>query len=76
MLRQANNLKSYWYLEFNFKNMNNLVIDKKKYIIIARKDYDLLQKKAALKIRPEKTLTLVEARIYSKSLIHKWAREK
>jgi hypothetical protein len=56
--------------------MNDLVIDKKRYILIARKEYELLQKRAALKTKPDKTLTVVEARAYSKALIQKWAKEE
>ena len=56
--------------------MNELVIDKKKYVLVSRRDYELLQKRAALKTRPEKTFTIAEARAYSKELIHKWAKEK
>ena len=56
--------------------MNELVIDKKKYVLVLRKDYELLQRKAALKTKSEKTFTLSEARAYSKELIHKWAKEK
>lgn len=56
--------------------MNDLVIDKKRYILIARKQYELLQKRAALKTKPDKTLTITEARAYSKALIRKWAKEE
>jgi len=56
--------------------MNELVIDKKKYVLLLRKDYELLQRRAALKTKSEKTLTLAEARSYSKELIRKWAKEK
>lgn len=40
------------------------------------KKYQMLQKKAALKSRPEKTFTVEEARTYSKKLIRKWASEQ
>lgn len=56
--------------------MTQIVIDKKKYVLVPEKDYQLLQKKAALKSKPEKTLTVEEARAYSKKLIRKWAKEK
>jgi len=56
--------------------MTQIVIDKKKYVLVPEKDYRLLQKKAALKTKPEKTLTIEEARAYSKKLIRKWAKEK
>jgi hypothetical protein len=38
--------------------------------------HEYTQKKAALKSRPEKTLTIKEARAHSKKLIKKWASEK
>ena len=56
--------------------MNELTIDKKKYVLLPRKDYELLQRKAALKIKHEKTLGIAEARLYSKELIRKWAKEQ
>ncbi len=56
--------------------MTEIIIDKKKYILVADKDYQALQKKAALKTKPEKLLSLEEARAYSKKLIRKWAAGK
>ncbi len=56
--------------------MTEILIDKKKYILIPQKDYQALQKKAALKTRPEKIFSVEEARAYSKKLIRKWAAEK
>lgn len=56
--------------------MTHLVIDKKKYVVVPEKDYNALQKKAALKTKPEKLLSVEEARAYSKKLINKWASEK
>jgi hypothetical protein len=56
--------------------MTQIVIDKKKYILIPEKDYLNLQKKAALKTRPEKLFSVEEARKHSKKLIRKWASEK
>jgi hypothetical protein len=56
--------------------MNKLVIDNKSYVVIPTKSYQALQKKAALKTRPEKTLSIEEARAYSKKLIRKWATAK
>lgn len=56
--------------------MDEITIDKKKYVVLSCKDYEALQKKAALKTKPEKTLTLSESRAYSKQLIRKWAKEK
>ena len=56
--------------------MTEIVIDKKKYVLIAEKDYKALQKKAALKTSSSSLLTVEEARAHSKKLIHKWAKEK
>ena len=56
--------------------MTEIVIDKKKYVLIPEQEYKTLQKKAALKAKPEKTLSIEEARIYSKKMIRKWAAEK
>ncbi|MGN6618618.1 MAG: hypothetical protein ACTHJ5_15710 [Ilyomonas sp.] len=56
--------------------MTEIVIDKKKYILIPEKEYTALQKKAALKTKPEKILSAEDARAYSKKLIRKWANEK
>jgi hypothetical protein len=56
--------------------MTEITIDKKKYVLIPEKNYHALQKKAALKHKPEKTFSLEEARAYSKKLIKKWAEEK
>ena len=56
--------------------MTQIVIDKKKYVLIPEKDYQALQKKAALKTKSEKLLSVDDARAYSKKLIRKWAAEK
>ncbi|MEO8819556.1 MAG: hypothetical protein ABI267_04195 [Ginsengibacter sp.] len=56
--------------------MTEIIIDKKKYILIPEKNYHALQKKAALKNKSEKTFSLEEARLYSKKLIKKWAEGK
>ncbi len=55
--------------------MTKLLIENKKYVLLTEKDYLLLQKSAALKSKPEKTLTIKEARQYSKALINKWAEK-
>ena len=56
--------------------MTELLIDKKKYFVVPQKEYFMLQKKASLKKENEETLSLAEARAYSKKLINKWANEK
>jgi hypothetical protein len=52
--------------------MTQIIIDKKKYILIPEKEYHSLQKKAALKAKPEKTFTVEEACAYSKKLLRTW----
>lgn len=56
--------------------MTTLVIENKTYVVVPTENYQALQKKAALKTKPEKTLTIKEARAHSKKLIRKWASEK
>jgi len=56
--------------------MTAIVIDKKKYVLLPEKEYLELQKKAALKTKPDKLLSVEQARTYSKKLIRKWATEK
>jgi hypothetical protein len=56
--------------------MTQLVIDKKKYVLVPQKEYEALQKKAILRTKPAKTLSIEEARAYSKKLIRKWAAGK
>ena len=56
--------------------MTSIVIDKKKYVLVPEKEYQALQKKAALKTKTDKLLTVEQARAYSKKLIRKWAAEK
>jgi hypothetical protein len=56
--------------------MNTLVIDNKSYVVVPEKVYQALQKKAALKTKPGKTLTIEEARARSKKMINKWAKEQ
>lgn len=56
--------------------MNVLVIDDKSYVVVPIKNYQELQKLAALKTRPEKLLSIEEARAHSKKFINKWASGK
>jgi hypothetical protein len=56
--------------------MDIVTINNKPYVILPEKSYQALQKKAALKTRPEKVLSIEEARAYSKKLIRKWASAK
>jgi hypothetical protein len=55
------------------RNMTTIEIEKKKYVLLPQQEYFELQKKAALKTRAEKPMTVEAARAYSKKLIHKWA---
>ena len=64
------------YIRINFVDKNTLVIENKSYVVVPAESYQALQKKAALKSRPEKTLTIKEARAHSKKLIKKWASGK
>ncbi|MBN9351071.1 MAG: hypothetical protein J0H55_10330 [Chitinophagaceae bacterium] len=54
--------------------MTEIIIDKKKYVLIPERDYKNLQRKAALKTKPEKVFSIEEARTYSKKLIREWAK--
>jgi hypothetical protein len=56
--------------------MTTIEIDKKKYILLPEKEYSVLQKKAALKTKPKKLLSIEAARAYSQKKIRKWANEK
>ena len=56
--------------------MNKIIIDKKKYLVVPEKEFLMLQKRALRKTKPEKFLSLEEARSYSRKLIGKWAKEK
>ncbi|MBX9784732.1 MAG: hypothetical protein K2X48_15695 [Chitinophagaceae bacterium] len=56
--------------------MTQIVIDKKKYVLIPQEEYKALQKRATLKTKPAKTLSIEEARAHSKKLIRKWASGK
>jgi len=49
--------------------MTHLTIDNKKYVLIPEENYQELKRIAALKREPEKTLSIQEAREYSKGLI-------
>ncbi|MEK7224304.1 MAG: hypothetical protein AAB221_01305, partial [Bacteroidota bacterium] len=52
--------------------MTQIVIDKKKYVLLPEKEYLELQKKAALRSKPAKTLSLTEGKKLSHKLIDKW----
>ena len=56
--------------------MNTLELDNKEYVVIPKKEYERLQKLAASKNKPEKVLSIEEARAYSKNRIQKWAAKE
>ena len=56
--------------------MTELVIDDKKYFVIPEKNFQELQKTAALNWKPEKTFSISEARAYSKKRINGLASGK
>jgi hypothetical protein len=56
--------------------MNEVVIEKKKYVILSKNEFDTLRKRAASKFKPEKKLTIAEARLQTKKLIREWASVK
>jgi hypothetical protein len=55
--------------------MTKLTIDNKQYVLIPENKFQELQKKAALKWKPEKTFSISEARAHSKKRIQRWASE-
>ena len=56
--------------------MTQIVIGKKKYVLVPEKEYQALQKRAALKTKPQRVLSVEQARAYSKKLIRTWGAEK
>jgi len=56
--------------------MTHITIENKNYILLPEKEYQSLQRKAALNIKPEKMLSVSQARNHSKKMIRKWAEGK
>ncbi len=56
--------------------MNTLVIDRKSYLIILKKEYETLLTKTASKTPPAKKLSLAQGKKLAYKLIDKWAKEK
>lgn len=56
--------------------MNTITLDRIKYIEIPLKEYDELKKKVASQLRPEKPMSLAEARKYIYNLIDERSEEK
>jgi hypothetical protein len=53
--------------------MNEVTIEKKKYVILSKDEYDSLRRRAVSKYKPNKILTIAEARLQTKKLIREWA---
>lgn len=51
--------------------MTEIVIGKKKYVLIPQKEYAELKKKASANMKPSKLLSVEDARSYTKKLIRK-----
>ena len=56
--------------------MNTIVIEKKEYVVLAKKEYEQLLIKAASKTAPVKKRSLSEGKKLAHKLIDKWAKEK
>ncbi len=56
--------------------MNTLVIDRKKYVLVERSEYDRLLEKAAAKKPVARKLTLAEGKKLAYRLIDSWHKEK
>lgn len=64
------------FIIINRDVMNTLVIDRKSYVVIPKKEYETLLTKAASKTRPAKKLSLAQGKKLAYKLIDKWAKEK
>jgi len=56
--------------------MNTLTIDKKKYVVLAEKEYESLRTKAVSKSASAQKLSLSEGKKLAYQMIDKWAKEK
>ena len=56
--------------------MNTLTLEKKEYVVVPKKDYEILLAKAASKALPAKKLTLAQGKKLVYKLIDKWAKGK
>lgn len=56
--------------------MNTLVIDRKPYVVIPKKEYEDLLSKAVRKTPPAKKLSLTQGKKFAYKLVDKWAKEK
>ena len=69
-------ISEFCFYLFSFSQDEGMHFEQKSYVVVPAKKYQALQKKAALKAKPEKTLSLAEARKYSRKLIKKWSDGK
>jgi hypothetical protein len=56
--------------------MTSLVIEKKEYVVVAKKEYENLLLRAASKTPPVRKRSLAEGKKLAYKLIDKWAKEK
>jgi hypothetical protein len=56
--------------------MSTLIIDKKEYVVVPKKEYESLLAKAASKTKPARKLNLKEGKRLAYQLIDTWAKEK
>jgi hypothetical protein len=56
--------------------MNTLTIDKKKYVVVERQEYDKLLEKAASKKPAARKLSLSEGKKLAYKLVDMWHKEK
>ena len=56
--------------------MTQIVIDKKKYVLLLEKEYEALQLKAAKKNQPVKKRSLAAGKKRAYKLIDEWAKNK
>lgn len=56
--------------------MDTVVIDNKPYVVLPKKEYEILVTKAARKNTPAKKLSLAQGKKLAYKLIDKWAKEK
>ena len=56
--------------------MNTLVLGNKKYVLIGKKEFEMLQIKAAQKVEPAKKLSLSKGKDHAYKLIESWAKGK
>ena len=56
--------------------MDTITIDKKEYVVLAKKDYEQLLTKAAAKTETVRKRSLSDGKKLAYKLIDKWAKEK